>query len=42
MLALFVSPCKMPKPKLRGEVLSQGGFVKERMEHPVGFEPTAS
>lgn len=28
MLALFVSPCKMPEPKLRGEVLSQGGLLK--------------
>nr|DAL03460.1 MAG TPA: hypothetical protein [Caudoviricetes sp.] len=30
-MLFFVSPCKTPKPKLRGEVLSQGGFVKERM-----------
>lgn len=29
MLALFVSPWKMPKPKLRGKVLSRR-FVKRR------------
>lgn len=29
MLALFVSPCKMPKSKLRGKFLSRR-FVKRR------------
>ena len=29
MLALFVSPCKTPKPKLRGKVLSRR-FSKRR------------
>lgn len=28
MLALFVSPCKMPKPKLRGKFFCQGGLSK--------------
>lgn len=42
MLALFVSPRKTPKQKPRGEVFVKEVFEKERMEHPVGFEPTAS
>ncbi len=42
MLALFVPPWKMPKPKLRGKFFVKEVCQKERMEHPIGFEPTAS
>ena len=39
MLALFVSPCKTPEPKLRGKFFVKEVCQKERMEHPIGIEP---